>query len=496
MCGLLLLVTNDTYATRADDFVRDAFLANQVRGLDSSGIFQIKKDGEIATYKEATNASNFVELNEAKSLIREACRMPITVGHVRAATQGSISKENAHPFVITREDGTKLVGVHNGTLQGWKNKPHADKFQVDSEWAFHMLAHEGADAFEYFTGAFALIWHDTAHPNSLFMARNKDRPLCYMVDSTNKTMLGCSELGMLGWLSERNNFKLAKSGVYDTFFYLEEGKIYEFDINTIGSFKVVDYPAYDPRTTVATSTPTYTGMRQYPGTSAYASNWLEDGYDDDADWGPHYGSRTNVERDWNYETQESTLNDVKEVLRLVRSSPPNTSTVVQDDDDDELVDGVELEKAMTKALRSFENSREPDPIVPWTVPKMSVEAGSLFLTSTEGKSATRGEIAAAKSTGMYGMVVKFKGIEYDEENSTCVGYFDITKDGKTETFDGEIRFLTGSLSKDLYIDRDGYAVVVGMNVDAEWLVLERLTPTQYAFVRNEDLGVLQQAAAH
>ena len=204
MCGIIFAINSDYYSLNLDDWVKDSMLASQVRGTHSAGLFQVDVDGELLWAKDGVTPTDFVRLQEAARIINMSPSSAITVGHVRAATVGTISQENAHPFISERKDGTFVAVVHNGTLQNWRGHKDADQFDVDSQWLAHMLATEGHDAFEYFTGAFAIVWYDSAHPDHLFMARNKERPLHYMVANDNKTLLGCSELGMLGWLSEKH----------------------------------------------------------------------------------------------------------------------------------------------------------------------------------------------------------------------------------------------------------------------------------------------------
>lgn len=145
MCGLIAsLVAPNHQALHTDDWFRESLIASQVRGLDSTGIFQLARNGQVYTAKAAQNASTFIRSNSvARGLIVDACKEPLTVGHVRAATQGGVVDANAHPFKVEREDKSYVVGVHNGTLKGWKDKEGGKDQDVDSAWAFNVFAKEG-----------------------------------------------------------------------------------------------------------------------------------------------------------------------------------------------------------------------------------------------------------------------------------------------------------------------------------------------------------------
>jgi hypothetical protein len=523
MCGIAFVINNDTYGTHTDDYMRDAMLASQVRGVDSAGMFQVDRKGEVSLHKTGTNASNFLIGATAKNMIRTTASSRLTVGHVRAATMGGISANNAHPFHIEREDGTEVVGVHNGTLSNWRNKPESSDFTVDSEWAFHMIAKHGSKAFEYFDGAFAFVWYDSTYPDSVFMARNKERPLHYMVDYWGHSILGCSELGMLRWVAGRNSFKLDEKSRFPTAYYLEEGKIYQFSLKNIGEIRVTDYPAHDPSNTLASTVVQFpVVVRSHYTQQGIAPNYtrdrmMQDGwvndewdYSDDGYTGGYPSSYGGV--DYDLIDQEETLEGVKAAIREARNSDWRlVKRDLEDEDDGEspiegggvdpgdavLMDADELEKAMTQAIDEHMRGREmPADIVPWHAPTTQedrISKGGTFLYSVDGKSATEREKKSAKDAGMYGMVVNFSGIDYDDDTSVCLGGFTIQRDGQMpENYEGEIRFVPSKVANDLYIQRNGLAIVVGLDVDAQWLVLERLSEEMRGFVKFHELDLHTQ----
>jgi hypothetical protein len=498
MCGIIFaLNSKGANPIKADDYMRDAFLASQVRGTDGAGLFQVDRDGKITWHKAGSNASEFVALPEAKKNLLAANSLPITVGHVRAATQGIVSTENAHPFCITREDGTSVVGVHNGTIFNWRNKEDADNFKVDSEWIFHMIAKHGVDAFKHFEGAYALVWYDDLYPGKILMTRNKDRPLHYMLTQDRKTMFGASEVGMLGWCTQRNSF-YPKTG--ETCFYLEPDKIYIFDLekDVLGGFETIDRPKYDWST-------------GYPrGRSAYASGYESrsagsstavttydppgpkdrDIFDDDDE--PWYGA---TGYDYNYSDQEHTLNGVKEALRQARnqtagSGMGNNSDVAVIDVEPivvgSIVDSDALERAMHKAIiqQNAESgvSANDAPFRETTTSPLGpnpIDRSEFYITTARGSAASRGEIRAAKDAKLFGLVVKFKGLEYDEDTNTCIGTADVVINGNTRTLDGEIRFIPEQVAWDLFINRNhGLATLIGLRISENWAVFEMPDPAQ------------------
>ena len=228
MCGIFGVVnTVNTEAQYLRDYVMQACITGAVRGMDSTGIFAIgKKDNKKTSIfydKAAMNGSQFLEVNEGNGgiLLRQSGRNFITIGHHRAATRGEITDENAHPFLHWREDGTAVVGVHNGTLNRWNAKEDGRTFHVDSNWLYYKLANtdDVEKQLSEFDGALALVWHDTRHPSKVFMYTNGGRPLsigfvepAYTKGQVNK-MLIASEADMMWWLAKRNKIDLLEKKV-------------------------------------------------------------------------------------------------------------------------------------------------------------------------------------------------------------------------------------------------------------------------------------------
>lgn len=256
MCGIHGFINGNTKAEiNSDDFIKSAFITNMLRGTDSSGIAVVKPTGFSDVAKIPLAGLYLPSHKQAASLITVA-RQPNTASicHVRAATSGSITYNNTHPFSIEDDAGNEIVGVHNGTLQNWKNKKGGDHYDVDSAWAMSRLLTERVDAFEEFTGAFAFVWWASAEPDVLNMARNKERSL-FIAYTEDDNLVYASEAGMIHWLCERHRIKL-KGSIKE----LEEDRWYKFDISNPAKFtKSNELPK--PKVT------------NYSGGSYYGTGW-------------------------------------------------------------------------------------------------------------------------------------------------------------------------------------------------------------------------------
>lgn len=210
------------------DFIQSGFVAGSLRGMDSSGIFQLDKKLQPFMHKLPIMGPIFIEDKGSRQFINDVSSSPLTLCHVRAATEGKVSLNNAHPFMVERDDGTSLIGVHNGTLSNWRSKAgrHAVDFSVDSEWALSHIADEGADAFEAFEGAYSFVWWDEKNPTRLMFARNKERPMLFLRTEDKKSILFASEAGMLSWLARRHEVKVEKE-----IYFSNAGHMYSIDFN-------------------------------------------------------------------------------------------------------------------------------------------------------------------------------------------------------------------------------------------------------------------------
>jgi predicted glutamine amidotransferase len=208
MCGIVGMVSrysNGLYKQTEDSFYEMLF-ADTLRGDDSTGVIAVEKDTTFHIAKEASAATWFIPEFEKSSVAKKMFNNGRAyIGHNRKKTVGSLSDENAHPFVVNNE----FAMVHNGTL--YHHKDLADT-TVDSEALAIVLAEafkekDYTEALEKtlgrVDGAYAVAMYDQRH-NCVRILRNKERPLAYV--QTGNAWFFASEAAMLGWILLRNGY--------------------------------------------------------------------------------------------------------------------------------------------------------------------------------------------------------------------------------------------------------------------------------------------------
>lgn len=218
MCGLVGIagaVTGDHEKAFKTLLILDA-----LRGVDSTGVAAIPRNGEAKIAKQLGNPYELVEHTSFNKAMMGMQR--VLLGHNRWATVGGVSRRSAHPFHVG-----EIIGAHNGTLTNKYNLLDSGDFQVDSENLFHHIHKKGLrNAMDVVIGAWSLTWWDEIEENVHFL-RNKERPLYYAFD--NKGLLWwASESWMLQIASSRHNFQLSQ--VTQT----EEDVHYVFPVNEKG----------------------------------------------------------------------------------------------------------------------------------------------------------------------------------------------------------------------------------------------------------------------
>ena len=232
MCGISGVLNAATqFNTKIDKFLADAAVANTVRGFDSTGIMQQDRKGQTFVHKLPLIGGYFVGDKLTREFLKDADKCYMTAIHNRAATQGKVNAQNAHPFAAYRDDDPNnkgnesvIVGMHNGSLRNWTWKDQGKEFDVDSEWALNRIATVGPNAFKDIEGPYAFVWTDSLTPGKVYMARNTERPMHLRLTKDKKQLYFCSEAGMLSWLTDRNEIVCEPE-----IMILETGRLYEFD---------------------------------------------------------------------------------------------------------------------------------------------------------------------------------------------------------------------------------------------------------------------------
>jgi len=175
MCGLVSIVARRPmgFNSKTLDMFEQMLIFDTVRGKDSTGVINIRRDGSVDMMKQAEQPYFMLRCQQWNQFrLRSTGEGRILAGHNRAATRGNVTNENAHPFYEKN-----IVLMHNGTLDyGWE-KLTTEKVEVDSHAICHALT-EGTPqkVIPTIEGAFALLWFDME--TELFHAvRNDQRPL-------------------------------------------------------------------------------------------------------------------------------------------------------------------------------------------------------------------------------------------------------------------------------------------------------------------------------
>lgn len=227
MCGLVGIIQGNSkkrlhhnVKPLASWFYQGLF-ADTLRGNDGTGVIAV--NSQLETFKKGIPGDSFVHEPWLNRTLNDIEDQDILFGHNRAATKGGVSSSSAHPFTWTRKDGTRLSGVHNGTLRMWNDLKHYKTCDVDSDALFGEITESGPEeAAKKLVGAFALLWYDESTEEAYVM-RNSERPLCFGWCKELDAVLIASEGKMLDWLADRNNIKI------DSIEEVEAGKLYTFN---------------------------------------------------------------------------------------------------------------------------------------------------------------------------------------------------------------------------------------------------------------------------
>ena len=139
MCGLVGYIGNNAVAETLLNGLKNL----EYRGYDSAGI-ALNDNNAIDVFKAKGKLNNLsTVLAENSSKLKNT---HLGIGHIRWATHGKATIENAHPHLSN--DG-KLVLVHNGIIENYKSLRHeleSEGFhfhsETDTETAVHLIDRE------------------------------------------------------------------------------------------------------------------------------------------------------------------------------------------------------------------------------------------------------------------------------------------------------------------------------------------------------------------
>lgn len=182
----------------------ELLIMNQLRGFDSVGVAKLGYSRLPEVQKDIVDPVSFINSNPYIKMLKGLNR--VLIGHNRAATQGTITAENAHPF-----SHNHITGVHNGTLTYRRDLEEYARFPVDSDNLYYHMSVKGeADLWTKLFGAASLVWWDSKEETLNFL-RNKDRPMYLAYDKEHTVVCWASEYYMLLAACSRNGIVLDKA---------------------------------------------------------------------------------------------------------------------------------------------------------------------------------------------------------------------------------------------------------------------------------------------
>tara|TARA_R100000541_G_scaffold28346_3_gene37670 strand:+ start:1643 stop:2758 length:1116 start_codon:yes stop_codon:yes gene_type:complete len=199
MCGLVGVVGTNLSQT-SSKIVKQLLYVDALRGPHSTGLATNNKQNEVTTYKRALTSGDFIQLDQAKSLLM-CSTGNFMLGHNRYATQGAKNDDNAHPFTYGN-----VTLAHNGTLTDQTTLPDHKEFEVDSEnIAYAMgLADKPQEVISKLVGSFALTWYND-HDQTFNIVRNSERPMWIAKAKNADHYYYASERFMLEMILSRNS---------------------------------------------------------------------------------------------------------------------------------------------------------------------------------------------------------------------------------------------------------------------------------------------------
>lgn len=240
MCGLVGLAGKLEYKDEAT--MKRLLLLDFFRGEHSTGLAGVRNNGEVHISKMASHPLDLFEVPRFKTAL-SGYNSQLFLGHNRAATVGSISSANAHPFQFDH-----IIGAQNGTLDITSHAEleelAGERYPVDSQALFAAIARLGIEeTVKHMRGAWALTWYDERE-GSLNFLRNDKRPFWYAFAGTTTgeitlydKIIWASEHPMMAAAVQlsQTGYKLFKTDdeKKSCFFQTDEDIWYKFDLEEL-----------------------------------------------------------------------------------------------------------------------------------------------------------------------------------------------------------------------------------------------------------------------
>lgn len=239
MCGLVgAFRADDARYKNISGFMTQGLFLSALRGTGGTGIGLVDSGFDTILSKSYVSSPVFLQTEEWSHVDGLLDRSRVIMGHTRASTiSNSVASKNSHPFSYEDENNGIML-THNGHINNYHSLTDSPfTHQVDSAHVAYGMLKKGAKAtLEKAQGFYVFIWYD-ASEETLNIARNGHRELCYVYGEDNKTIYYASEAPMLHLLLERNGIK------HGDYLEVDPYTIHSWDLNlkTLAAPKLEKY---------------------------------------------------------------------------------------------------------------------------------------------------------------------------------------------------------------------------------------------------------------